>query len=229
MRPILTQLDFAVRWKIIFQCVPPKVSEIGPPRRRTQNESELSSRSIQSCFPLLLLQEIAVSYFSIQVSKIFTITISPIGSKKARHFFDPTGSSTMTIPYRVEKTFFFWIRWTIVVVFGPVGSKKCCRLFCDFLQLAPLEIRETDLDTSWRKPRLIPRRRKYQFPIFFGAKADANVIIGTFSTDCKSNCIRIGLIVAYLGYFFFVSKIETGGPRLLAYFSCVLVDFSVVC
>ena len=27
----------------------------------------------------------------------------------------------------------------------------------------------------------------------FGAKAHANVLKGTFSTDCKSDCIRIGL------------------------------------
>ena len=35
--------------------------------------------------------------------------------------------------------------------------------------------------------------RKTNFPTFFGAKAHANVRKGTFSTDCKSNCIRIGL------------------------------------
>ena len=31
----------------------------------------------------------------------------------------------------------------------------------------------------------------------FGAKAHANVLKGTFSTDCKSNCIRTGLTMRY--------------------------------
>ena len=56
----------------------------------------------------------------------------------------------------------------------------------------PLEKRDTALDRSWRKLRLILRRGS---PIsnIFGAKAHANVLKDTFSTNCKSNCMRIGL------------------------------------
>ena len=81
----------------------------------------------------------------------------PVAGNHRRHFFHPTGSSTITIPDRIEKT-----KW------------------------------ETALDRFWRKLRLILRRAR---PIsnIFGAKAHANVLQGTFSTDCKSNCIIIGL------------------------------------
>ena len=57
----------------------------------------------------------------------------------------------------------------------------------------PLEKREAAPDRSWRKLRLILRRGRQSSNIF-GAKAHANVLKGTFSTDCKSNCIRIGLL-----------------------------------
>ena len=51
--------------------------EIGLPR--LTNESELSPRSIESCFPLLP------------------------GVQLQNHFFDPTRSNTITIPDRIEK------------------------------------------------------------------------------------------------------------------------------
>ena len=51
---------------------------------------------------------------------------------------------------------------------------------------------ETALDRSWRKLQVILRRGR-PTSIIFGAKAHANVLKATFSTDCKSNCIRIGL------------------------------------
>ena len=61
----------------------------------------------------------------------------------------------------------------------------------------PLEKRETALDRSWRKPRLILRRGRPIYKIF-GAKAHANELKGTFSTDCKSICIRIDLTTIIL-------------------------------
>ena len=58
-----------------------------------------------------------------------------------------------------------------------------------------MEKQETALDRSWRKLRLILRRGR---PISnsFGAKAHANVLKGAFSTNCKSNWIRIGLLLS---------------------------------
>ena len=41
--------------------------------------------------------------------------------KKIITYFDPTGSKS---PIASKKNNFFPIRWTIVVVFDPVGSKK---------------------------------------------------------------------------------------------------------
>ena len=84
---------------------------------------------------------------------------------------------------------FFSIRSGIVIVFDPNGSKKCWRWFP---ATPSLEKREAALDRSWRKLRLILRQVR---PIsnIFGAKAHANVLKGIFWTDCKSNCIRIGL------------------------------------
>ena len=65
--------------------------------------------------------------------------------------------------------------------------------------------RETALDGSWKKLRLILRRGR---PIcdIVGAKAHANVLKGTFSTDGKSNCIRIGLTAIMNPYRKFCSK-----------------------
>ena len=132
-------VGFAVRWKVPFStfawAFAPKMLEIGLPR----------PRMIRS-----FLQDLcsgAVSRFS----------RCPVAGNHRRHFFHPTGSSTITIPDRIEKT-----KW------------------------------ETALDRFWRKLRLILRRAR---PIsnIFGAKAHANVLQGTFSTDCKSNCIIIGL------------------------------------
>ena len=45
---------------------------------------------------------------------------------------------------------------------------------------------------SWRKLRLILRQGRLISNIL-GAKAHVNVVKGTFSTDCKSSCVRIGL------------------------------------
>ena len=58
-----------------------------------------------------------------------------------------------------------------------------------------LKKRETALDRSWRKLRLIPRRGR---PIsnIFGSKTHANVVKGTFSTDCISDCVGIGRLTA---------------------------------
>ena len=72
---------------------------------------------------------------------------------------------------------------------NPVGSKRKCWRW--FPATGPLENRETALDRSWRKLRLILR----------GGRPTSNIFGQTlmrtywryFSTDCKSNCIRIGL------------------------------------
>ena len=82
----------------------------------------------------------------------------------------------------------FSIWRAILIAFDPVGSKKCWRWFP---ATGPLEKRETALDRSWRKLQFILRRGKLISTIF-EANVHANVLKGTLSTDCKSNCMRIG-------------------------------------
>ena len=72
---------------------------------------------------------------------------------------------------------------------NPVESKACCRWFP---ATGPLEKRETALDRSWRKLQVILRQGWQIFNIF-GAKAHASVLQSSFPTNCKSNCIIIGL------------------------------------
>ena len=173
LRPILTQLDLQSVDEVFFSTFAWAFARkmLGKWSSSRQNESEVSPKSIQSCFrasPGAQLQEISVSTFSTQLSQ--TRLQSPIGSK-------------------ITKKTFFSIRWTIVIVFDPVGSKQCWRRFP---ANRPLQNRETALHRSWRYLLLILTRRR---PIsnIFGAKPRTNVLKGTFSTDCKSNCIRISL------------------------------------
>ena len=88
---------------------------------------------------------------------------------------------------RSKKTFFS-IRWSIVTQLDRKSADG------DFLQLGRWRSWKqlwTDLgETS----QVILRRGRPNSNIF-GANIHANVLKGTFSTDCKSNCIRIGLQV----------------------------------
>ena len=43
----------------------------------------------------------------------------PVAGNHRQHFFDPVGSTTITIVHRIEKNV-----WTIAIVFAPIGSKK---------------------------------------------------------------------------------------------------------
>ena len=132
-----------------------------------QNELELSPRPIQSCFPL------------------------PYGSSCRKPPSALFRSNWVKYDYDCPsyRKKLFSTRWTIVIVFDPVGSKKCWRWSP---ATGPLKKRETAVDRSWRKLQLILRRGR---PIskIFGASVHANVLKGTFSTDCTSNCIIIGL------------------------------------
>ena len=112
----------------------------------------------------------------------------PVAGNRGQHFFDPTGSNTITIvksylylrPEKVVIIFdpvglksvdgdflFFSTRSEIVNVFDPVGSKKCWRWHP---ATGPPEKCETALDRSWRKLQVILRRGR---PIskIFGANA----------------------------------------------------------
>ena len=134
-----------------------------------QNESERPPRSIQSCFPSLQGPS-----WSRSPSGLFR-------SNRVKYDYNRPSD-------RKKKKTCFSIRSGIVTVFDPVGSRKCCRWFP---ATEPLEKRKTALDRSWRNLRLILMRGR---PIsnILGA-AHANVLKGAFSTDCKCNCIRIGL------------------------------------
>ena len=76
---------------------------------------------------------------------------------------------------------------------------------------APREAGNSSGYRPWRKLRLILKRGR---PIsnIFGAKAHANVLKDTFSTDCKSNCIRIGLSLFF--FCFFVSHLLSSPTNL---------------
>ena len=164
LRPILMQLDLQSLEKVPFSTFTwdfaPKMLEIDLPRlRMTWSFLQDLSRSVEAASPGTQLLEITVSIFSIQLGQIRLQ--SPIGSKK-KFFCDPIGDC------------------------NPVGSKKCWRWI---LATGPLEKRETPLDRSWRKLRLILRRGR-SISNIFGAKTHANVLKGTFSLDCKSNYVR---------------------------------------
>ena len=82
------------------------------------------------------------------------------------------------------------IRSEIAIVFDPVGSKKCWRWFP--ATTAPGEAGNSSRQILEKSPcRSEARKTNFQF---FGANAHANVLKCTFSTDCKSNCVRIGLM-----------------------------------
>ena len=103
---------------------------------------------------------------------------------------------------------------------SPIGAKKTIRSGIvtqldrksadgDFLQLGPWRSgKQLWIDLGESSQVILKRGR----PIFniFGVKAHANVLKGAFSTDCKSNCIKIGLIL----------KIEVAcicGPRTVLF------------
>ena len=118
-----------------------------------QNESELSPKSIQSCFQLLQgpscsKQPSAVSPFSIQ-----------------------PGQNTITVVRRIEQVL------TVI--------------YCNW---APAEAGNSS-DYILEKPPTHFEARKTNFQHFRGNSSfmRTNVLKGTSSTDCKSNCLRIGL------------------------------------
>ena len=76
-------------------------SQIGLPRLRMSRSFLQDVSRAASRFSEVQLQEITVRTFSIQLGQI-----------------------RLQLPIGSEKTFFS-IRWTIVIIFDPVGSKKC--------------------------------------------------------------------------------------------------------
>ena len=106
-----------------------------------------------------------------------------IGCRPFRSFQSDCIRIGLTISDRIQRNVYF----DPIGDCNPVGPKK----WRWFPATGPLEKRETALDRSWRKLQVILRRGRLISNIF-GAKAHANVLKGTFSTDYKSNCIRIG-------------------------------------
>ena len=105
--PILMQLDLQSVEEVPFQYVRTSFcpENVGNWSASPRNDLGFSPRSVQTelfpASPGAHLQEITVSTFSIQLGQIRLQP--PIGSTKT----------------------FFSIRWTIVIVFDPVESKKC--------------------------------------------------------------------------------------------------------
>ena len=82
----------------------------------------------------------------------------PVAGNHRQHFFNPTGSNTITISDRSQKN-------DPIGDCNPVGSKKCWRWFP---ATRPLEKRETALDRSWRKLPSHSEARKTNFQHFRG-------------------------------------------------------------
>ena len=129
------------------------------------------------------MQEITVSTFSIQLGQIRLQ--SSIGSTKTIYpeLFPASLEAQLQGNHRQHLLFQSnWVKYDYSTIVHRIEKTVAW----------PLEKRDTALDRSWRKLRLILRRGR---PIsnIFGAKAHANVLKDTFSTNCKSNCMRIGL------------------------------------
>ena len=200
VRPILMQLDLPSFEKIPFStsawAFDPDMLETSLPRLIT-SRSFLQDRSrAVSRFSSWPVAGNHVEHFfdPTRVKIRLQSELSPASTgpscRNHRHLLvDPTGSNTITIPDRIDiRLFVFPIRWTIVIVFDPVGSKKFST-WCP--ATGPLEKRETALYRSWSKLRLILRGGR-PISYVFGVNTHANALKGTFSTNCKSNCIRIG-------------------------------------
>ena len=116
-----------------------------------QNESELSPRSMQSCCPLAQGPSCR-RIFSVQLGQLRLQ--SSIGS---------------------TKTFFFGVQSGIVIVFHPVGSKKCQTVIsCNW---APREAGNSSGEVLQKAPtHFEARKTNFQH---FRAKAHANVLNGT--------------------------------------------------
>ena len=98
------------------------------------------------------------------------------------------GQNTINIsPIELKKKGFS-IRSGIVTQLDRKGADG------DFLQLGP-----------WRSEKhlQVVLRQGRQTSNVFGGKAHGNVPKGTFSTGCKSNCVRIGLPKGYLSHYEF--------------------------
>ena len=188
LRPIIMQLDLQSVEKVPFSTFAwtfaPKILEIGLLRlRMTWSFRQYLSGAVSRFSGGPVAKKITVSAFSIQLSY------------NPRSDFDPIGICNRVWPGWIEKVLtvkvFFSIRSEMKIVFGKARSKKCWRWFP---ATGPLEKLETALDRYWRKLLDILMRG---IPIsnVFGAKGHANVLKVTFSTDCKSNCMILGLRV----------------------------------
>ena len=125
------------------------------------------------------------------LSRAAAVSRFPRGPVAGNHSFISTSSMQLgQVRFGSKKTFFSMLS-------GFVTQLDRKNADGDFLQHELLEKRETALNRSRGKLQVILRRGR---PIsnIFGANAHANVLKGTFSTDCKSNCRRIGLSVQYL-------------------------------
>ena len=105
-------------------------------------------------------------------------------------FFDPTGSIRLHFPIGSKKTF-------VSIRSGIVPQLDWKNADGDLLQLPPWRSGKQLWMDLGKKLQVVLRRGR---PIsnMFGAKAHANVLRGTFSTDYKSNCIIIGLKIVLL-------------------------------
>ena len=126
---------------------------VGSSSSSLQNESELSPRSISR----------AVSRFS----------MAPVAGNHRQHFFDPTGSNTITFPIGSKKTSIS-IRWAINCygIWHTWIEKMLTVISCNW---APGDAGSSSGYRCWRKLRLI---LKWGRPTSnnFGAKAHANLL-----------------------------------------------------
>ena len=106
----------------------------------------------------------------------FPLLQGPAAENHRQHVFHPTGSNTIKI--RLQ---------------SPIGSKnRSKRCWRWFRATGLLETRETALGRSWRNCDSFCGGEGH-FPSLSGQKLLWTYQRGTFSTECKSDCIRIGL------------------------------------
>ena len=127
----------------------------------------LAPKMLKICHPCLRMTWSFLQDLSRAVSRF---SRGPVAGNHRQHAFDSTGLQS------------------------PIGSPSWIKKSADgdFLQLGPWKsVKQLWIDRSSRKLQLILRRGRAISKIS-EAKAHANVLKGTFSTDCKSNCLRTG-------------------------------------
>ena len=91
-----------------------------------KNPSRSQELLLRKCVKLFLLASEWVELFckAYLVEQFPRFSEGPVAGNPREHVFFPDWVK-YDFPDRIEEIFFFAIRWSIVIVFDTVGSKKC--------------------------------------------------------------------------------------------------------